>query len=419
VLCRGASGGNGRGDRDGTPNLLTDPAGAKDTPDRQSARVNADVVSDPFADTNTHVGTEFMVVSNLDLLDRDHAFRLFFVDRVVNFVQRIREQSSNDQGSTGSTIDWDKFAHLQQNSPFDNRFFEIAKWVFENEHGVYLHPGSVQASTYAKYFDQDYPNRGLDQYFYVVYFLARLQQYSNSSFEEFKQLARLIWQVQQQPYTPGIEMVLFDKVLEEVDQQQLESDAAAKKMNARLDLKRKTEAEEAEEHASKAESINELINENVDFKRYETMVEGLTAVTRHTFAVYSRLNNLSTVTDEVRVVEWRVELDKKSITKKLYEKTEKLMISARPNFKQLHPKKMVQWRYWTMRAINDLTTAEEGSNYKAWSDYIANAALLGTTHKVMSSDFPLQSNLQSFHADDITHNAVESLSTRIDLLNDW
>ena len=104
VLCRSTQ-------RDGSPAATSATNAGLSTPVKGSVIAESTAgqevhVADPFADESKHIGKEVMLFSELDLLDNNASFRLYFVDTIVKAVEIIRQGSVQNNGSE---IVWDKF----------------------------------------------------------------------------------------------------------------------------------------------------------------------------------------------------------------------------------------------------------------------------------------------------------------------
>ena len=164
-------------------------------------------------------------------------------------------------------------------------------------------------------------------------------------------------------------------------------------------------------------SVVAMIQEN-NFGNFMQFIEGISKVAKHFQALYGVENG----TKESLKATYLEALASKELTKQLYPRAKRMFELSNFRFKQQYPVLLIQWAYWVVRAIKSLQAEGDA---QVWYGYLNQANGIVTNpntrghYKTSESNFPLQADFDSFEPEAITHNAMQSLSSRIDRLNDW
>jgi hypothetical protein len=375
------------------------------------------MIADPFASQDMEID-EVVTVPEAELLDKDAAFREYFVATMVDKVHGIQQVCI-----TNGQFDAQQFERLKlsQQTSYSDAELGLAQHVLTHIIDKYIFPGQTEPLTYSEYYAKIYGRAWMDLFFYVMFYLIRCEQVRNASYIDLRETIRSNWEEVKASFKPTLDTQGFETVLRQAnDQLKLVSQNEGQRMQNK---RKPDEEQEIVPYVSRSETVAQLIAEYPIFKRYELYAKNVEIVARHTFEGYKNVTGLKS-TDAAREEEatWNEELAKKPMTLKLLHQTQRLFESEKKDFKITHTKRVTRWRYWTMYAMNDLTTNEAGSDKEAWDTYLSYAAIMAKEKDVSvqrKPDFALKASLPSFDSDGITHNATTSLSARIDRLNDW
>jgi hypothetical protein len=425
VLCRDADGGDGGVARAGTPNLPTNTGAANVTPTHNprggagrartsdvvevanedveiSEDMNVDRMPDPFPQS-AHVGDENVIYSQMELLDTDRQFRYAFVSNIVSIIGPIAKiYYSNDVLNATALHD------AMEAAPADKKlFYEIAYYVYTNVDQKFDIKGQKGKKSFLEYYASQ-NNAWKAEWLYVMIFLMRQQQWSKDSFDKNKQYIHDLWK---QTSTETI----AENIIEDFETLLLTAD------NWIRDIIRQeppaSTAKKARVVDRRAINLMDLIEEN-NLDYFIQFKNGIDNVSRHFEVLYQAENGKN----PNRKAIFEQEFLKKPLTMRLYPLAKSMFEKSNFRFKLRYPLKLIQWQYWIMRAIASMQN--EFNETELWYGYLDQASKIETNkknsghYKTDSADFPLKADFDSLE-DDITHNAIESLSTRIDRLNDW
>jgi hypothetical protein len=162
-------------------------------------------------------------------------------------------------------------------------------------------------------------------------------------------------------------------------------------------------------------TLVDMIQEN-QFTNFTQFVEGIADVSEHFKVLYKQ----ETGRHKALYLE---NLAQKPLTSQLYPYVKLLFEKSSFRFRQHYPYKSRQWQYWVMRAIISLQIDE--ATTKQWYEYLDNAQKIETDTSQLghyipkNANFPLGADFDFSEPAVLTQNATESLSARIDRLNDW
>jgi hypothetical protein len=426
VLCRGAGGGNGGVGRvPGTPDQLTDTAGSKDSPEtlRREVSLDADMsepmlhedsMPDPFPQ-NAHVGIENVIYSQMELIDTDRQFRYAFVESIVDVIRKIRDQYSDANILQASKLN-DAIAALPDDNDerHDKLVHQIAYYVYTNLDRKFDIAGHKDKVSFLYHYEsQKLPQ--LAEFLYVMIFLMRAQQCSEFRFMTYKKYLHDLWveHMKQATAKPTSEALLaeFERVLLTADDW----------IN---DIIQKEPAEKSTKKLKVAKpdrltiTLMDMINEN-KFTNFTQFAQGVLNVSLHFIVLYAKETGKKDSTKAVYIDA----LASKPNTLRLYVRVKEMFQKSNFRFKQRYPAKLIQWQYWIMRVItifqNDNNEADLWYGYLQQAKQIVTDTEVSGHFKPSAYNFPLGADFDSLEPDVNTQNTAESLSSRIDLLNDW
>lgn len=411
MLCRHAGGGNANVNAPATPDDRTSAADANGTPspsrrqvvatdaaDEASEAMDSETMPDPFPQ-GAHVGDENVIYLQTELIDTNRQFRYSFVQSVKDAIHKIAQKYLSDGEFQAEQIKLD----MQSMSGGYQKFLhEVALYVYTNWNQKYQMKGNSQKVSFREYYGMESPKT---EFFYVMIFLMRQQQWSQEEYDIYKAQCFTAWEQVGKPEMTEEVLQEFENVLVTADE-----------WIANIISKEPTESTAKKQRVAKPDRIRisliDVIEEN-KFTVFQNYTTGVQKVTEHFRSLFSTENS----NDDTRKKIWSDQLAIKPFTMKLYTRVKEMFQLSNFRFKKRYPSKDIQWGYWILRAITNFSN-EEGTS-QVWIKYLQDAGEIPRVRKANYASFPLGQDFDSFEPEAITHNAMQSLSARIDRLNDW
>ncbi len=373
--------------------------------------LHEDSMSDPFPQ-GTHVGVENVIYSQMELIDKDRQFRYAFVESILIPIRRVRDEFSKGGIFEVEALK-DKILKMPADTATDQSKLvnEIAMYVYTNLQQKFKIAGHTDKLSFLDYYTQ-MQSPEFAEYLYVMIFLMRQQQWLTDKFDAYKEYTRARWIQHQQSTSaqPVSEDVLgnFERVLETADEwindiiqkEPIESSA------------KRAKVVKPDRHAI---GFADMLNEN-DFTIFTQYSKGIMHVSAH-FQICHQNETTKKKTS------FEEALAQKPLTSQLYPVVKQMFKMSNFRFRQHYPLTLRQWQYWVIRAIISLQV--DTASQEQWYGYLDHAQKIETDtsktghYKIRNANFPLGADFDFSEPAVLTQDATESLSARIDRLNDW
>ena len=353
--------------------------------------MQVDAMPDPFPRA-AHIGDENVIYLQTELLDTNRQFRYAFVQNIVEKCQGICAQyASNDQFQDMKINE----AIKTMEDGYLKFLHQVTHYVYTNWNQKFQMKGASEKKSFREYYAST-PWKA--EYFYVMIFLMRQQQWSQDAYKIYKDQTYAAWVQQGQTQVSEETLGDFESVL-------FTADVWISNIISNEPVESTSKRQKVQNPDRRSITALDMMQEN-NFMNFEKYISGIQKISQH----FQNLYNAERSINESMQQLWQKELQVKPFTMKLYTRVKTTLELSNARFKKRYPVTNVKWVYWILRAINNFSN-EEGTT-QDWMKYLQDAGQISNNHKPTQATFPLG-------ADFDTHNAVDSLAARLDRLNDW